>query len=186
MNKEKVVRVLALLLLVFIGISTLFIIEAKRARAANWAALPPYNTLWPLWSPALSPISASTGLPTPRVTSLTPKTVLPVQPGLTWDPFRRTPWMLYNTPSGMAYYDPLTGVNLWPPRILINQITGNRIVLSLPVNYAALPPTLVSWIVSDVSAANWSYLVAYPSYSSATSTLPQPTLPSLLTATALL
>jgi len=186
MDTEKRVKILAPVFLAVIVISILFMTEANRINAQNWAALPPYNTLWPLWSPVLSPVNSSTGLPTPLVTSLTPKTVLPRQPGLTWDPFRRTPWILYNTPSGMVCYDPIAGVNLWPPRILVNQITGDRIVLNLPANYAALPPTLVSWIVNNVSAANWSYLVAYPSYSTATSTLPLPTLSSLLTPTALL
>ena len=47
-----------------------------------WVALPPYNVMWPLWSPALSPISPITGLTTPLLTSLTRNTVLPVQPGL--------------------------------------------------------------------------------------------------------
>ncbi|MEW6379653.1 MAG: hypothetical protein AB1611_08585 [bacterium] len=186
MSKEKVMKVVSLSRPLFIGISILLVTGIKTAKAQNWAALPPYNTLWPLWSPALSPTNASTGLPTPLVTSLTPATVLPAQPGLTWDPFRREPWLLYNTPLGMAYYDPLTGIDLWPPGILINQITGLPITLTLPANYSALPPTLVSWLAANVPAANWSYLVAYPTYASRTSTLPRPTLSSLLTPTALL
>ena len=162
-----------------------------KAKAQNWASLPPYNTLWPLWSPVLSPTNATTGLPTPLVTSLTPRTVLPVQPGLTWHPSLLNPWLLYNTPVGMAYYDPIGGINLWPPRILTNLITGSPITITLPANYSALLPTPSWWILSNVVAANWSYLVAYPSFLTAlptttATTLPPPTLNSLLTAVSLL
>ncbi|MEW5802106.1 MAG: hypothetical protein AB1847_08380 [bacterium] len=186
MNRKKGMKASVLLVLSFIGISALFAAFGTRARAQNWVALPPYNTLWPLWSPVLSPVSTATGLPTPLVTSLTPDTVLPRQPGLTWSPFRRNPWLLYNTPLGMAFYDPTVGVSLWPPRILVNQITGLPITLSLPTGYADLSPTQTSWVVNNVPAANWSYLAAYPSYSTVASTLSQPTITSLLTPTALL
>jgi hypothetical protein len=105
MNKKRKIKrkILLLAVLFLIGISTLM---PRTAGTQNWTALPPYNTLWPLWSPLLSPTNATTGLPTPLVTSLTPRTVLPVQPGLTWHPSLRNPWLLYNTPLGMAYYDP--------------------------------------------------------------------------------
>lgn len=173
------------------GINIFFMSWGRIANAQNWAALPPYNTLWPLWSPVLSPVNAATGLATPLVTSLTPRTVLPVQPGLTWDTTLRYPWLLYNTPLGMAYYDPIGGINLWPPRILSNVITGSPITLTLPVNYSALLPTPAWWILSNVVAANWSYLVNYPSYLTAlptatASTIAQPTLTSLLTGASLL
>lgn len=159
--------------------------------STNWAALPPYNTLWPLWSPALSPVNPATGLPTPLVTSLKPNTVLPVQPGLTWHPSLGHPWLLYNTPMGMAYYDPFTGIDLWPANILINMITGLPINITLPPTYANLPPTPAWWILQEVPAANWEYLAVYPSYTSYTATasvpiVPAPTLSSLLTANALL
>ncbi|MEW6382095.1 MAG: hypothetical protein AB1611_21175 [bacterium] len=127
---------------------------------ANWAALPPYNTLWPLWSPALSPISAITGFPTPIVTNLAPSTVLPVQPGLTWDPARLYPWLLYNTPAGMAYYDPLYGINLWPPSYLT---LGP---IALPPNYANLAPTSSLWLSTYVPLANALYLKSLPKFSS--------------------
>ncbi|MEW6382128.1 MAG: hypothetical protein AB1611_21340, partial [bacterium] len=64
----------------------LVLISSSMVQAANWINLPPYNTLWPLWSPPLSPTNPLTGLPTPIVSNLKPSTVLPVQPGLTWDP----------------------------------------------------------------------------------------------------
>ncbi|MEW5802105.1 MAG: hypothetical protein AB1847_08375 [bacterium] len=186
MNKKSDINVLSLLLVLFIGANTFFIVRSKRTKAQNWTALPPYNTLWPLWSPALSPISASTGLPEPLVTSLSPNTILPVQPGLTWDPVLRYPWLLYNTPMGLAYYDPAVGIDLWPPRILVNQITGLPIVLTLPAGYADLPPTTASWLASNVPAANWAYMTAYPNYSSAAPAFPQPTIVSLMTPTALI
>jgi len=169
-------------LLSLVIIAGLLFCSAIGAQAQNWAAIPPYNTLWPLWSPALSPVNPSTGLPTPLVTSLTPSTVLPVQPGLTWDPSLGYPWLLYNTPLGMAYYDPYTGIDLWPPNILMSTITHLPITLTLPSAYASLPPTPVWWLAQQVPPANWEYLAAYPSYGSSVT----PSLSSLLTATGLL
>ncbi len=96
-----------------------------------WTALPPYNTLWPLWSPALSPVDAATGLPVPIVSSLGPSTVLPVQPGLTWNPSLSYPWLLYNTPVGLAYFDPLYGVNFWPPSSFVGS-AGAAVPIGLP------------------------------------------------------
>lgn len=190
MNKKGSIKtkILPLLVLFLMAVGTLMPITG---RTQNWTALPPYNTLWPLWSPILSPTNATTGLSTPLVTSLTPSTVLPLQPGLTWYPGLRSPWLLYNTPLGMAYYDPIGGINLWPPRILTNLITGSPITITLPANYSALLPTSAPWILSNVTPANWSYLVAYPSYLAAiptltTTSLTQPTLSSLLTAVSLL
>ena len=156
--------------------------SAIGAQAQNWAAIPPYNTLWPLWSPALSPVNPSTGLPTPLVTSLTPSTVLPVQPGLTWHPSLGYPWLLYNTPSGMAYYDPFTGIDLWPPNILMNTITHLPITITLPSAYASLPATPVWWLVQQVPPANWEYLTVYSTFGGTIA----PPLSSLLTPTDLL
>jgi len=200
MNKKEHIY-LSFLIIMLIGFIFCLTIGLKAASAAiitttaptlttttttqNWVALPPYNTLWPLWSPALSPINPDTGLPTPLVTSLTPSTVLPVQPGLTWHFALGHPWLLYNTPLGMAYYDPFTGIDLWPPDILINSITGLPITITLPSTYAILPPTPAWWILQEVPAANWEYITTYPTFSTST-VAPVPTLSSLLTATALL
>jgi len=134
------------------------------AQAQNWQALPPYNTLWPLWSPALSPVNSVTGLPTPIVTNLAKTTVLPSQPGLTWDPAWPNPWLLYNTPSGMLFYDPLYGINLWPPSYLIDSVSGAPVPISLPAGYAALAATSATWIQAQLPIANSTYLAAYPSY----------------------
>ncbi len=167
---------------------TTFFTPITTTTTANWVALPPYNTLWPLWSPALSPISPNTGLPTPLVTSITPDTVLPVQPGLTWHVALGYPWLLYNTPVGLAYYDPWIGIDLWPPDLLINMITGDPITLTLSSTYPTLPPTPSWWLFSNLPAANWEYQVAYPGFIGLpSSTLwPVPTLTTLLTASAIL
>jgi len=164
MNSKKHNRSIwgVLLFFIFIGLSLILSSSAVQAipggSGANWQALPPYNTLWPLWSPALSPINTTTGFPTPIVSNLYPSTVLPVQPGLTWDPARLYPWLLYNTPIGMAYYDPLYGVNLWPPSYLtLGQIP-------LPPNYANLPPTSSLWLSTYIPLANAAYLKALPKY----------------------
>jgi len=189
-TKRNIKWIILPILVLFLigGIST---IRPRTGRTQNWTALAPYNTLWPLWSPVLSPINAATGLPTPLVTSLTPRTILPVQPGLTWYPNLGNPWLLYNTPLGLAYYDPIGGINLWPPRILTNLITGSPITITLPANYSALLPTPAWWILGNVAAANWSYLVVFPGFLTAlptttATTLTQPTLNSLLTGTSLL
>ena len=164
MNSKKHDRSLgiAMLFFIFLGLSLVLSSSAVQAipggSGANWQALPPYNTLWPLWSPALSPINATTGFPTPIVSNLYRSTVLPVQPGLTWDPARLYPWLLYNTPSGMAYYDPLYGVNLWPPSYLT---LGP---IALPSNYANLAPTSSLWLSTYVPLANAAYLKALPKY----------------------
>jgi hypothetical protein len=127
-----------------------------------WTALPPYNTLWPLWSPALSPVDATTGLPVPVVSSLAPSTVLPVEPGLTWNPSLSYPWLLYNTPVGMAYFDPFYGINFWPPSSLLDS-AGAALPLTLPAEYNLLPPTDQAWLQQNVLFANSYFLQGWPS-----------------------
>lgn len=163
MNSKKPNRSRGAVVLFFIFLGLSLILSSSAVQAipggggANWQALPPYNTLWPLWSPALSPVNPATGFPTPIVSSLYPSTVLPVQPGLTWNPALLNPWLLYNTPLGMAYYDPIGGVNLWPPTTLTGPI-------ALPANYANLPPTSSLWLSTYVPLANAAYLKALPKY----------------------
>jgi len=149
--------------LLLIALVALFLAYSPIAQAQNWMALPPYNTLWPLWSPALSPINSTTGLPTPVVTNLTRSTILPVQPGLTWDPSSANPWLLYNTPLGMAHYDPIGGINLWPPSYL-QDTAGLPLPLTLPAGYGLLPPTSPLWISSTLplgNAAALNYLLPF-------------------------
>ncbi|MGA1844237.1 MAG: hypothetical protein ACMUIS_06710 [bacterium] len=139
----------------------------------NWTAIPPYNTLWPLWSPALSPIDPVSGAPTPIVTGLTSTTLLPVQPGLTWDPAQQFPWLLYNSPFGsLIFFDVVFGLNPWPP---VNYITpvptlaigpaGVPVSINLPAGFEVLPPTDPAWILSTVPLANDYYAAAYQYYS---------------------
>ncbi|MEW6380751.1 MAG: hypothetical protein AB1611_14240 [bacterium] len=100
------------------------------------------------------------------MTELTPATVLPVQPGLTWDPAAANPWLLYNTPLGMAYYDPIGGVNLWPPSNFLDA-SGSPLPIGLPLDYAFLPPTPASWINTNVPLGNayaWLYLMSIPGF----------------------
>lgn len=134
----------------------------------NWTPLPPYNTLWPLWSSMLSPVNPATGLPTPIVTSLTPSAVLPLQPALTWDPGRPNPWLLYNSPLGLIYYDAAFGFNAWPPWPplgIIPPITGFPFTIALPVDYGSLPPTDPVWLLNTIPVANNLYNSIYPLYS---------------------
>jgi len=157
-------RMKEVLSLAIVMIGVVLISSLLYAQTINWVALPPYETLWPLWSPALSPVDPVTGDPTPIVTNLSKTTVLPSQPGLTWDPAWQNPWLLYNTPSGLLFYDPLYGINPWPPAYLVDQATGLPLPITLPSDYDYLPPTPASWILNTVPIANSTYLVAYSSY----------------------
>lgn len=130
--------------------------------AQTWTALPPYNFLWPLWSPALSPVNPVTGLPTPIVSDLYPSTVLPAQPGLAWNPAFSYPYFLYNSPIGMQYYDIIYGINAWPPGYVQNPVTGAPIPVGLPAGYSFLPATDPLWIQQNLPAANLAYLAEYP------------------------
>jgi hypothetical protein len=150
-------------LAIFMGF---ILVASPMAQAQNWINLPPYNTLWPLWSPPLSPINPLSGLPTPIVSNLRPSTVLPVQPGLTWDPRQDYPWLLYNTPIGMAYYDPLYGVNTWPAPYLRDPITSlpAPIDLALIKGWSTLLPTSTSWLGANLPVSNNAFINAYPAY----------------------
>ena len=113
----------------------------------NWQALPPYNLLWPLWSPVLSPIDPVTGLATPIVSSVSNSTILPVQPALFWDPARDYPFFMYNIPEiwggGLTYFDMFYGLNPWPPNYLTDPLTGLPMPLTLPTGFNTLSPTAI-------------------------------------------
>lgn len=140
----------------------LCILGNSSAIAQTWAALPPYNFLWPLWSPALSPTNLTTGLPTPIVSNLYPSTILPVQPGLAWNPAISYPYFLYNSPVGMQYYDIIYGINPWPPSYATDPLTGGALSLGLPVGYNLLPTTDPLWIQQNLPVSNLAYLAQYP------------------------
>ncbi|MGA1868856.1 MAG: hypothetical protein ACMUJM_09950 [bacterium] len=199
---RRLLRNMSLCLFSIVVLSLL--VCAPCLNAQTWTPLPPYNTLWPLWSPALSPPDPVTGLATPIVDSLYPTTVLPVQPGLTWNPSFSYPYLLYNTPIGMAYYDPLYGINLWPPNYMIDTVTGLPIPVGLPLGFSLLLPTDPLWIEDVVPIANLAYIAEYPNYANLASTIalppnltgltpwlaslitPTPTFSSLLTPAAIL
>jgi hypothetical protein len=137
-----------LLILIFaILVGMMFLTNAQ---ADYWVALPPYNVLWPLWSPALSPVDPLTGLATPLVTTLTRNTVLPVQPALIWDPASPEannaplPWLAYNTPAslggGLLIWDQFYGLRPFPPEYMIDPVTLAPLPIPLPLSYWLLKP----------------------------------------------
>ncbi|MBN2373842.1 hypothetical protein JXL19_08650 [bacterium] len=149
-------------------LSTIFILVClvgnRLAVAQTWQALPPYNFLWPLWSPALSPVDPLTGLATPVVSGLYPSTSLPVQPGLAWNPAISYPYFLYNSPVGLQYYDIIYGINAWPPSYSLDPATGSALPIGLPLGYNLLPATDPLWIQENLPVANVSYLSQYPTF----------------------
>lgn len=153
--------ILGLALLVAVAL-----IGVPLAQAQYWSAIPPYNLLWPLWSPALSPVDPLTDLPVPLLTQLTGNTILPVQPGLLWDPAREFPWLLYNIPTvlggGITYFDPYYGLNPWPPSYLFDSLTGSPAPLTLSSGFASLSPIELSAFGPFVTQGNLSYITTYP------------------------
>ena len=120
------------------------------AQADYWTALPPYNVLWPLWSPALSPPDPITGVPTPLVNALTRMTILPVQPAMIWDPASPgannapLPWLAYNAPlafgGGLMIWDQYYGMRPFPPDYMLDPLTGVPAPIPLPLSYWLLSP----------------------------------------------
>ena len=122
-------------------------IFSPKIEAQYWQALPPYNILWPLWSPALSSPDPVTGVPTPLVTELTANTVLPVQPAVVWNPNLPYYYLLYNYVDSygnnlLKFYDYgslvitptfVSDFPNWPPSYLLQ-------VINLPIDtYADIP-----------------------------------------------
>jgi len=151
MNMLKHCRSLILIMILMVA---LYLVFAVSIQAQYWTIMPPYNVLWPLWSPGLSPLSPITGLTTPLVSSLTRNTILPVQPGLVWDPCQPVPYLLYNTPptfgSGLLYYHEAYGINPWPPSYMLDPLTGAPAPIPLP-----LAPTLLA----PYASGEWEYYV---------------------------
>ena len=141
MQDKHLLSICIMALILFINL-TLFC--SPGAAQDLWTALPPYNVLWPLWSPALSPPDAL-GVPTPLVTTLTRYTVLPVEPAIVWDPALPYFYLLYDAPwePGIYYSSFGTGEFIsWPPAYLTttNPVTSvaTPAPISLPLNYATL------------------------------------------------
>lgn len=169
MYKEKKLFIMFnVLIFAFILVTTVSLIVPTSVQAQYWAAMPPYNILWPLWSPALSPISPVSGYTTPLVTSITRDTILPVQPALVWDPSYiigsdpgYNPYLLYNTPpvlgGGLLYYHDIYGLNPWPPDYLLDPITQEPAPISLPLGWSILSPYALGEFEYYVPIANLLY-----------------------------
>jgi hypothetical protein len=127
-----------LFIFVFLGL-----IGTPLAQSQNWVAMSPYNLLWPIWSEVLSPVNPLTGLPTPLVSSINNKIVLPEQPVVAWDPSNEFAFFVYNIPpesgGGLIYLYPQKGFQFWPPDYLIDPVTGGPLPLTLPMTYTSLP-----------------------------------------------
>lgn len=137
------------------------------AWAQNWAAIPPYNILWPLWSPVLSPPDPITGVPTPLVTQLTSSSILPVQPVLGWNPSSfewpmsiTMPWLFYNGPTGLLFFDVIYGMNPWPPPSLLDP-TGAPNPIALAPDFTFSPLPLLKETQYILELGNLTYMFAY-------------------------
>lgn len=143
MNKER----RFLLCIFFILVFAVGLLIVPMAQAQNWALMPPYNVLWPLWSPPL--VTDFNWDPlvllgtTPIVTELTRNTILPVQPAIAWDPAHEI-WALYNTPpllgSGLLFFDRTYGLNPWPPPYLFDSVAGTPIPITFLTTWSLLKP----------------------------------------------
>jgi len=165
-----------------------FVLFPNPGTAQLWKPLPPYNVLWPLWSPILSPPNPLTGVPTPLVSTLNKDTYLPVQPAFVWDPSLPYYYMLYNyVPvdgglNELIFFDPTEGAfnpvysfKVWPPASLLKAVitttlagtttTISPAALALPANYASLvsfDPTL--WLPFWIPLVNNAYQNLYGIY----------------------
>ena len=162
--RKVVIPIVAIVFL--LGIPVLSEVPLRTAAHAQyWAAMPPYNVMWPLWSPALSPLDPVTGLATPLVTSLTRNTVLPAQPALVWDPYQTTPWALYNAPlafgGNVMYFDQVYGLNTWPPSYLLDATTGAPAPISLPLGWSLYLPTDLGHFEYFIPIANLTSGITY-------------------------
>jgi hypothetical protein len=163
MREEGFMRTatVGLLLLIAVILCGVLMVQAQ-----YWQALPPYNILWPLWSPALSPVDPITGLATPLLTEITSNTTLPVQPALVWDPAQSFPWLLFNKPSvlggDLLFFAPYYGFNPWPPSYFTDPATGSPAPIVLPAGFESLPPTELDDFGLFFNAANTTYAILYP------------------------
>jgi hypothetical protein len=166
--------------IIFIIFLVLGLLYSPLVHAQYWTAMPPYNLLWPLWSPALSPVDTITGLATPLLTELTKSTILPVHPALVWDPVKTYAYSIYNIPwvlgGGLLWFNWLFGLNPFPPPYLVDEVTVAPLPIALPLGYGALPPLDPRDELPNILGGNLTYLFQYPPFIYGTS------LSSLLTA----
>lgn len=161
MKKEKMVTIMALLL-------AIILLSSLSAESQSWKIMPPYNLLWPLWSSVYSPPDPLTGVPTPLLNEVTSNTLLPVQPIYLFNPNGYEfpmgyiqPWLLYNSPAGVVYFDVVYGINPFPPSELLDPVSGLPAPIALPLNWSTLviPPLSLALYLFELG--NLSYMIAY-------------------------
>lgn len=176
------------LIICIIIITTFYFIPTPGHAQQLWQALPPYNVLWPLWSPILSPPAPLTGLPTPLVTTLDKNTYLPIQPALVWDPSVPYFYLLYNyvpvdgTDTQLLFFDPTEGAfnpvysfKVWPPAYLLKPVTTTTFtgtvtsIVPAPITLPAIYTSIISfdpslWLNFWVSIVNTAYQNLYGIY----------------------
>jgi hypothetical protein len=71
------------------------------------------------------------------------------------------PWLLYNSPIGVVYFDTIFGLNPFPPPELLDPVTGAPAPIALPLNYSllAIPPLSLALYLFELS--NASYQIGY-------------------------
>ena len=94
--------------------------------------------------------------------------MLPVQPAYLFNPngFEFPmgyiqPWLLYNSPGGVVYYDVFFGLNPFPPPELLDPVTGAPAPIPLPLNWSslAIPPLSLALYLFELS--NTYYMLGY-------------------------
>ena len=66
---------------------------------------------------------------------------------------------------GVVYYDPLFGIDLWPPEYLLDALGQPQpINLSLIKGWSTLAPTKTSWLSATIPVANNAYYTSYPQF----------------------
>ena len=151
-----------LFILMIIGL-----IGTPLAQAQNWVSMAPYNLLWPVWTPVLSPLNPLTGLRVPLVSEVRYNTILSKQPAMLWDPSKESVYFIYNIPQDLgggliAYMGSEQGLQPWPPSYLINFKTGEPAPLELPRNYESLHLPDTQTQKEFIIAGNYAYLEKYP------------------------
>ncbi|MGA1867937.1 MAG: hypothetical protein ACMUJM_05245 [bacterium] len=167
MSRERKIICIVFVCLVFAVVVSGGLFSSRDTQAQYWAALPPYNVLWPLYSPVLSPlvgpVDPLTGLaaPVPLVSELTASTILPVQPAIAWDPCQPAPWALFNTPptisTGLLFFDQAYGLNTWPPPYLQDPITGAPNPITYLLSLTLIAPVDIGHLEYLIPLANITY-----------------------------
>lgn len=66
----------------------------------------------------------------------------------------------------MAYFDPIWGVNLWPPSNLVDPLLGTPLPIDLSTmkGWSTLAPTSTDWLGTYVPIGNNAYYNSYTTY----------------------